>query len=162
MKDIALVISCEHGVDTVPLAYQTLFAPYEGLLQTHRGIDFGALAISTILSEIFACDFIYTQATRLLIDCNRSLTHPHCFSEVTTSLSIEEKKQLIQHYYLPYRESVEKAIKKHINQGHKFCIYQYIALPRYSIIVCVILILAYSTIQKCKGKNAGQGVVPRT
>lgn len=57
------------------------------------------------------------QATRLLIDCNRSLHHRNCFSEITAALSKEEKALVIEQYYLPYRQQVEETIKKHIQQG---------------------------------------------
>lgn len=119
MKTIALVLSCEHAVNAVPNAYKRLFAPHQALLQTHRGIDFGSLAITNYLSQRFACDFAQAQTTRLLIDCNRSLTHPHCFSEISSLLSQEEKTQLIQQYYLPFRQEVERCIKKHIAQGQQ-------------------------------------------
>lgn len=46
MKHIALLISCEHAVNTVPYDYQTLFERHKELLESHRGIDFGALEIA--------------------------------------------------------------------------------------------------------------------
>jgi predicted N-formylglutamate amidohydrolase len=112
MKTIALVLTCEHAVNTIPKPYQKLFNSHKPLLQTHRGCDFGALAITTYLSQRFACDPFLAQTSRLLIDYNRSLTHHHCFSPITASLPKEEKIDLIQHYYLPYREKAEKKIKK--------------------------------------------------
>ncbi|CDZ78010.1 putative N-formylglutamate amidohydrolase [Legionella massiliensis] len=117
MKTIELVLSCEHAVNTVPENYQALFAPYQDLLQTHRGIDFGALSIASGMSKYFNCDFVQAETTRLLIDCNRSLANRQCFSEVTAPLSQEEKNQLIEKYYLPFRQQVEKNIRKHIQQG---------------------------------------------
>lgn len=116
MKPLALVLSCEHAVNTVPKAYYALFAPYQALLKTHRGIDFGALALAMALNKRFNCDFVQAKATRLLIDCNRSLSHRQCFSEVTRPLPQAEKTQVIQHYYLPFRQKVEHYIKKHIEQ----------------------------------------------
>lgn len=117
MKEIALVVSCEHAVNTVPEVYQPLFAPYLHLLDTHSGIDFGALFIAEDFKKIFNCDFVQAEATRLLIDCNRSLSHRQCFSKVTSSLPKEEKAILIQQYYLPFRQQVENNIKKHLQKG---------------------------------------------
>jgi predicted N-formylglutamate amidohydrolase len=109
-------VSCEHAVNTVPTEYEILFAPHQDLIKSHRGIDFGALTIALAFHKNFNCDFVQANATRLLIDCNRSLSHRQCFSEVTVSLSKEEKEKLIQLYYLPFRNEVKNCIKKHIQQ----------------------------------------------
>lgn len=116
-KKIALVVSCEHAVDTVPDRYIPLFKPYSALLKTHRGIDFGTLAIAEAIKEVIPCDFVQATATRLLIDCNRSLHIRGCFSEVTHNLSVEEKDKIISTYYLPFREQVMAHITKHREQG---------------------------------------------
>ncbi len=115
-KNITLVISCEHAVDTVPEEYRALFQPYKELLNSHRGIDFGALTIANHLRETLPCDFVQAHATRLLIDCNRSLNHPSCFSEITRTLPQEEKIKIINEYYLPFREQVSNLIQKRIQQ----------------------------------------------
>ncbi|MBA3536059.1 MAG: N-formylglutamate amidohydrolase [Tatlockia sp.] len=117
MKEIALVVSCEHAVNTVPEAYKTLFAPHQHLLNTHRGFDIGTLTIARAFVKIFNCDFVQARATRLLIDCNRSLWHRLLFSEITKSLPKNEKELLIQLFYLPYRQKVEDRIKTHIQEG---------------------------------------------
>jgi predicted N-formylglutamate amidohydrolase len=117
MKKIALLISCEHAVDTVPEQYLSLFSPFNALLTSHRGIDFGALAIAEHLKQQVPCDFFQATNTRLLVDCNRSMNHPACFSEVTRDLPAIEKKQILDIYYWPYRQQVIMAIEKHIKQG---------------------------------------------
>ena len=119
MRKITLVLSCEHAVNTVPEEYQVYFAPYQSLLETHRGFDRGAVVIAQKLSIFFKTELITAKATRLLIDCNRSLSHPHCFSEITTPLPKKEKAILIQQYYLPFRQQVEQVIKKHIEQNQE-------------------------------------------
>lgn len=119
MKPLGLVVSCEHAVNTVPVAYQKQFAPYPHLLDSHNSIDFGALSIARYFQQVFNCDFIQAQATRLLIDCNRSLTHPRSFSEVTIGLPQAEKQQLIQQYYLPFRQEVIAKIKDQMAQGRQ-------------------------------------------
>ena len=117
MKKIALVISCEHAVDSIPVPYQSLFVPFKNLLASHRGIDFGALAIAEHLAKQVHCDFIQATTSRLLVDCNKSINHPHCFSEVTRDLPSEEKQRILDLYYWPFRQEVMDAIKKHIEQG---------------------------------------------
>lgn len=117
MKQFAVVISCEHAVDLVPAPYAALFKGYDHLLATHRGIDFGALAIAKHVHQVCQSDFIAAKATRLLIDCNRSLHHPQCFSEVTQHLDAPLKQQIISQYYLPFRQQVLADIMKHISDG---------------------------------------------
>ncbi len=117
MKKIALVISCEHAVDNVPEAYQPLFAPFKNLLASHRGVDFGALAIAEHLSKQISCDFIQATTTRLLVDCNKSINHHRCFSKVTRDLPSEEKQKIMDLYYWPFRQQVMTSIKKHIEHG---------------------------------------------
>ncbi|MCL9683244.1 N-formylglutamate amidohydrolase [Legionella maioricensis] len=117
MKKIALVVSCEHAVDSIPTPYQSLFVPFKDLLASHRGIDFGALTIAEHLAKQVSCDFIQATTTRLLVDCNKSMSHPRCFSEVTRSLPPEEKQKILNLYYWPYRQQVMASIKKHIEQG---------------------------------------------
>lgn len=121
MKSIALILSCEHAVDTVPQVYQRYFTSpdYQSLLESHRGIDFGALAIANYLQAFFKCEMVVASITRLLIDCNRSLSYASCFSEITGSWSEQDKDHLIQHYYLPFRMNVEKIVRKNIEQGHQ-------------------------------------------
>ncbi|BCA94056.1 hypothetical protein TUM19329_04170 [Legionella antarctica] len=117
MKKIALIISCEHAVDIVPEPYHTLFAPFKNLLASHRGVDFGALAIAEHLSKKLSCDFIQATTTRLLVDCNKSMNHPRCFSEITRDLSPEEKQKIMDLYYWPFRQQVMALIKKNIDLG---------------------------------------------
>jgi predicted N-formylglutamate amidohydrolase len=121
MKKSALIISCEHAVDTVPSEYSGLFLPFKSLLATHRGIDFGALEIALHLRTQFPCDFVQAQATRLLIDCNRSIKNSSCFSEVSCDLPFTEKNIIINTYYLPFREQVIALIDKRIQQGLQVC-----------------------------------------
>ncbi|MDI9818740.1 MULTISPECIES: N-formylglutamate amidohydrolase [unclassified Legionella] len=119
MKPARLILSCEHGVNTVPPVYQDYFVDQEALLHSHRGIDFGSLAIASYLSQALNCELIQAKATRLLIDCNRSLSHPRCFSEISAPLPKAVKEEIIQQYYLPFRKAVEKSIANHISQGYQ-------------------------------------------
>ncbi|WP_028388557.1 N-formylglutamate amidohydrolase [Legionella fairfieldensis] len=118
MKPTILLLTCEHAVNTIPEAYQSLFAPYQQLLLTHRGVDLGALTLATHLKHYFSCELIEATISRLVIDCNRSLSHRHCFSEITKSLSSNEKNQIIKQYYLPFRQQVEQWITQHTDSGY--------------------------------------------
>ena len=116
MKNSALIISCEHAVNSIPEPYKALFEPFESLLDSHQGIDFGALDVALHFKEVFACELIQSYTSRLLIDYNRSLSNS-CFSVVTKKLSAQEKQEIITQYYMPYRQSVISHIEKHLEQG---------------------------------------------
>ena len=117
MKPIALHISCEHAVNTIPPAYRELFAEHASVLQTPRAIDMGAFELADHLRQRFACSFTQTTVSRLLIDCSHSLTHAHCFSEFTKTLPYSEKQRLISLYYQPFRQQTEQFIQEHIEGG---------------------------------------------
>ncbi|WP_133128748.1 N-formylglutamate amidohydrolase [Legionella nagasakiensis] len=119
MKPTVLVVSCEHAGNDVPNEYRNLFAQQEAVLQTHRAIDFGALEIAEQISQTFDCDYTKTTVTRLLIDCNRSLANPKCFSEFTRPLPKKDKQTLIENYYLPFRQHTAQLITNHIHQGQQ-------------------------------------------
>lgn len=111
-----LLLTCEHGGHSIPKKYQSRFTDHETVLKTHRGYDLGAHDIFKHLQPLFD-DAKSNMMTRLLIDYNRSLHHRNLFSEFTKTLSADEKQNLINHCYLPYRMAIEKTIKNHIEQG---------------------------------------------
>lgn len=113
----SLILSCEHAVATIPQAWQPCFAPWQDLLASHRGIDFGAQAIAQALHQALHAPLVEATASRLLIDCNRSLNHPQCFSEATQGLSPEAKQQIIRAHYDPFRQAVTALIAAEIEAG---------------------------------------------
>jgi len=119
MKPTRLVISCEHASNQVPTEYQHLFDQHQPILETHRALDLGAKEITNHLCNTLGCDCTQAPYTRLVIDCNRSLSNPHCFSEFTKPLSTAEKKKLITRYYLPYRQQTEALIEALITEGNQ-------------------------------------------
>ncbi len=112
-----LVISCEHAVNIIPDAYQYILSTDSAVLETHRAIDFGAFEIAKHFQKTLNCPLISATVSRLIIDCNRSLTHPECFSHFTEKLAPAEKKCLIETYYKPYRQAVESFINARITEG---------------------------------------------
>ncbi|MFC3908647.1 N-formylglutamate amidohydrolase [Legionella dresdenensis] len=117
MTTAAFILSCEHAVNTVPEQYRSLFIGNEHLLNTHRGIDFGALDIAKGLQKELSCPLVTAETTRLLIDCNRSLSRNGCFSEISKPLPSSKKQQLAAQYYHPYRNAVLTTIKDLITAG---------------------------------------------
>ncbi|PJD92702.1 MAG: N-formylglutamate amidohydrolase [Legionella sp.] len=119
MKPTVLVISCEHGSNKVPEKYASLFERKKLLLKTHRAYDFGAAEISTHLHKALNCDLVKTKITRLLIDCDHSLHHAHCFSKFSKKLPSIEKNILIETYYDPFHKELKDIISAHINKGQQ-------------------------------------------
>lgn len=113
-----VLITCEHGGNYIPEAYQYLFSGHQKVVKSHRGWDPGALEIAKFMADQIHAPLFYQITTRLLIEVNRSLHHPDLFSEFSRSLSEEEKKQLMKNYYIPYRNQVEKQIAGFI-QNHQ-------------------------------------------
>lgn len=106
----ALVVTCEHGGNQVPQEYSVLFKAHKELLSTHRGYDIGALEIAQEIARTFSTPFHFSKITRLLVDLNRSLKNPSLFSQITNSLSQEQKEEILAKYYFPYRMEVEEII----------------------------------------------------
>ncbi len=106
-----LVLTCEHGGNKIPAKYLPLFADAQEALNSHRGLDLGALDLFYHLSKLTRFSQSNT-ISRLLIEINRSPGHPKLFSEFTTDLSDKEKIQIIETFYFPYRYEVEKKISE--------------------------------------------------
>ncbi|SFN46091.1 N-formylglutamate amidohydrolase [Salegentibacter flavus] len=113
-----LVLTCEHAFNEIPEGYKTLFSGANKILNSHRGYDPGALDLLEHLKALG--DFTYThKISRLLVEVNRSIGHPHLFSEFTKGLSTVEKNKIIAFWYNPFRTEVEDRIKKLIEKGEK-------------------------------------------
>ena len=111
-----LIITCEHGGNTIPETYEKHFKKKD-VLKTHRGYDIGALELFQYLKPLTDASYFST-TSRLLIELNRSLHHKALFSEYTKELSKIEKEEIITNYYLPYRTSVENYIQSQIKNGN--------------------------------------------
>ncbi len=88
-----------------------MFAGRRRLLASHRGWDPGSLELGEALAQSFGVRLFAGSATRLLVDLNRSLHHPHVFSEVTRRLGPDERQAVVDAYWRPFRERVEAAIR---------------------------------------------------
>jgi predicted N-formylglutamate amidohydrolase len=118
MKPKIIILSCEHAVNTIPDTYRALFAKDKDELYTHWGFDIGAQTISQYLQHALSCELIEATTSRLLIDCNRSLTNHRCFSKVTKHLPKEDKQHIINTYYTPFRNAVTERVHHYIQQGY--------------------------------------------
>ncbi|WBL24096.1 N-formylglutamate amidohydrolase [Zunongwangia sp. HGR-M22] len=113
-----LILSCEHASNVLPQKFAYLKNDQDLVWTTHRAYDPGAFRLFQELLEISDFSFTY-KFSRLLIEPNRSLHHPNLFSEYSKSLAKQEKRDLINLYYLTYRNKVEKCISELIKVGEQ-------------------------------------------
>lgn len=114
----ALVITCEHGGNHIPEAYQDLFQD-QGLLDSHRGFDAGALSMAKDLAIAFAAPLVSATISRLLVDLNRSVGNRSLHAKVIQGLPKDKREQILQQYYLPYRTQAEETIRQTIAEHGK-------------------------------------------
>lgn len=108
----AVIITCEHGGNKVPKSLRVLFENAKSVLQSHRGWDIGILPISREITKILKADLHFSEISRLVVDLNRSLSHPSVFSQWTQSLTEGRQRDLIEQYYIPYRDPIETKIRR--------------------------------------------------
>ncbi|MCZ7582699.1 MAG: N-formylglutamate amidohydrolase [Deltaproteobacteria bacterium] len=110
MRFERILLTCEHATNRIPARYRTLFRDAEEILESHRGYDPGALALTRALSRHLGVPYFATDTSRLLVEGNRSTGHPAHFSEFTKTLPETERDFIIEKYYRPFRRSCRHAI----------------------------------------------------
>ena len=115
---LRLLLTCEHGGNNIPAAYEALFKGHEDVLNTHRGYDIGALELFDSMKSVADVHF-YSETTRLLVELNRSVGHPKLFSEFSGVLPEKDRERLLQLHYRPYRDKVEHMIQDFVSAGRR-------------------------------------------
>lgn len=115
----ALILTCEHASNHVPARYAAAFSGVTADLATHRGHDIGAAWLARWLARRLDVPVFLGQATRLLIDLNRSLHHRHVFSAHTRALPAAERARIVARHYRPYRDAVTAAVDGRIAAGQR-------------------------------------------
>lgn len=115
--DRQLIITCEHAGNEVPDEYSHLFQESPETLDTHRGIDIGALELTNTIAEKMEQEAYLHTVTRLLVDLNRSVQSPTLFSEFTREASLDTREEIFKQYYQPHRKKVQEEIEDIISHG---------------------------------------------
>lgn len=110
-RSIQVIVSCEHACHAVPPRWRPLFDGAEGVLRSHRGWDIGAGPVAEQLAHRLAVPVHLGEQTRLLVDLNRSPRHPRLFSEWTRGLPPEERAEILERHYFPYRSAIEDRVR---------------------------------------------------
>jgi predicted N-formylglutamate amidohydrolase len=113
------LFTCEHGGNRIPGAYRQLFEEQQTLLNSHRGYDPGALVMARALMKAFNGTLVVSTASRLLIDLNRSISHPKLFSALTRALPLTSRNEIISQFYTPYRARVERFVSRSVSKGQR-------------------------------------------
>lgn len=110
---VPVLISAEHASCSVPEEWAGLFAGHQAVLQSHRGWDPGTAELAAALATRLNAPLLVGEATRLLVDLNRSCGHPRHFSEFTRTLPVRDRNELVRRYWQPhwsaYRQHIERA-----------------------------------------------------
>jgi predicted N-formylglutamate amidohydrolase len=112
--DYSLVITCEHGSNRIPGCYTDLFKANQVLLSSHRGFDPGALSMAKDLAAAFAAPLVFSTVSRLLVDLNRSVGHPHFHGEAIRKQTSGLRDIILKQYYQPYRTEAEHLVRQSI------------------------------------------------
>lgn len=116
-RDAGLLFTCEHGGNRIPRRWAALFEKHHALLDSHRGWDPGALTLARALSKAMGAPLVASTTSRLLVDLNRSERHRAVFSPVTLALPDAERERIIEQFYRPYRDRVERLVATAIARG---------------------------------------------
>lgn len=111
-----MLFSCEHGGNNVPAEFNYLFKNGTRTLESHQGLDKGALVIARAAAKRLGVPLVYSETSRLVIDLNRSLHHPGVFSKFTQQCSRETRQAIIKRIYEPYRNKVDKFVKSSVEK----------------------------------------------
>lgn len=101
------LVSCEHGGHKVPRFLNGSVNIPSRVLESHRGYDEGALKIAKVLAKKLGLKLHSNEISRLVIDYNRSLTHPKIWSEYTKTIDDQLKARLIDGYKSYRKEILE-------------------------------------------------------
>jgi len=110
----ALVITCEHGGNRIPVRWRKQFRGCRALLDSHRGFDAGALVMAKALASSFGAPLLSATTSRLLVDLNRSIGHRKLHMETIRTLPAELRQEIVELHYQPYRTKAERLVAQAI------------------------------------------------
>ncbi|HUQ52838.1 MAG TPA: N-formylglutamate amidohydrolase [Gammaproteobacteria bacterium] len=105
-----LLVSCEHGANSVPKEFARQFVGAKDVLATHRGYDLGAADVARAFGRRLGVEPFIATTTRLVVDLNRSPGNRNVFSAYTRSLTPAQRGAALAAHYWPYRSAVEDAV----------------------------------------------------
>jgi len=115
--DVRLVLTCEHASARLPAGYGTLGLP-ASVLRSHLAHDLGARTVARRLARTLHCPYFEGRYSRLLVDLNRSESHPRLVPKAAGKLRIianermprVERERRIREYWRPHRSAAQAKI----------------------------------------------------
>lgn len=117
MNNYAFIVTAEHASDTIPSECTELLEGFMGSLETHQIYDIGIKSVAQELAERMGCPLLLGEFTRLAVDLNRSIGNVSQFSKPIYEADESLKFDLLQKYYLPFREKAHDYISEQIQAG---------------------------------------------
>jgi len=141
-----IVLTCEHAGNEVPKKLRSFFKGSSKLRESHRGWDFGALAVAKIVQRNLNTCLFYSKTTRLVVDLNRSVENPTLFSKFITPLDEKMRFHILSMHYHPYRKMVKSYILRKLAAERKtriahFSIHSFTPVLKGKIRTCEIGLL---------------------
>lgn len=107
-----LLLTCEHARSYIPNQYRKYFEP-TNKIDIHRIFDPGALDLAERFADQLHAPLISGKLTRLIVDLNRTAKNPSCTSSFLSSLSLQQKKEIITTHHHPHWTQVFQFVRKH-------------------------------------------------
>ncbi|MBC7537658.1 MAG: N-formylglutamate amidohydrolase [Bacteriovorax sp.] len=117
MQKTFIFFTCEHASNAIPSQYKHLFIRFANILSSHRGFDQGTKYLGQAFGKSLKAPVVYGKFSRLLIDLNRSPSHKSAFSEMTKTLSSDQRFEIKAKYHRPHWEKIEKIIDEKMAKG---------------------------------------------
>jgi predicted N-formylglutamate amidohydrolase len=71
------------------------------------------------LATAFGAPLVASTVSRLVVDLNRSMSHPRCFSAATRRAPRTLRAEIVERHYLPYRTEVERLVGRSASRGRR-------------------------------------------
>lgn len=119
MRGKQVLVSCEHASAAIPRWARSRLdgvlssadkAALQQALADHRGSDPGAGPCSQALGRRLGCPVVLGQASRLLVDLNRSPKHPARFSTFTRRCPEDLRLALHQRLWWPHWQAIGRHV----------------------------------------------------
>ncbi len=75
--------------------------------------------MARVLSTRFVAPLVASTVSRLLIDLNRSIGHPHLYSEASRNAPAEIRAEILAQHYQPYRAQAERLVRDAVELGRR-------------------------------------------
>ena len=113
-----LLLVCDHASNRIPDSLRQLGLP-EGVLQQHVAWDIGAAEVTALLAARLNVPAVFANYSRLVVDCNRPLSHRQAFPDYSDghvvpgnqNLGEVARQQRVNEIFEPYHHAVASNLK---------------------------------------------------